>query len=353
MITAPTHHSQVLGVQLLRFIAAVLVVITHATLAIVERLNVHEFSVWENGGVGVNIFFVISGFVMVVSSQKLLFRNDGAKLFLQKRLIRIVPIYWFATSLKLSIVLLFPIVTLHSNFDYWHTLCSFLFIPAKNGEGVITPIHAVGWTLTYEMLFYCLFALALYLKKPAVLFVSTLFILLILISTFIDLSAWTIADYYSRPITLQFVMGMIIGLMHIKEFKFHPVLALLFLVFGFAQVLTELYIKSEPDWLSFLRWGLPSAMIVIGVVYLEPYIKSYIPKMLTYLGDGSYSLYIFHPFIIPAIGILLAKLGIDNPSIAMVILVIIPILLCQIIYLYLEAPITSYLAKYTANQLRR
>ena len=228
-----------------------------------------------------------------------------------------------------------------------------MFIPAKNGEGVITPIHAVGWTLTYEMLFYCLFALALYLKKPAVLFVSTLFILLILISTFIDLSAWTIADYYSRPITLQFVMGMIIGLMHIKEFKFHPVLALLFLVFGFAQVLTELYIKSEPDWLSFLRWGLPSAMIVIGVVYLEPYIKSYIPKMLTYLGDGSYSLYIFHPFIIPAIGILLAKLGIDNPSIAMVILVIIPILLCQIIYLYLEAPITSYLAKYTANQLRR
>jgi peptidoglycan/LPS O-acetylase OafA/YrhL len=80
------------------------------------------------GAKGVDIFFIISGFVMVISSRSLITPNDGWKIFLKKRLIRIVPLYWAATSLKLFILLLMSSLVLHANLDGWVIIKSYFFM---------------------------------------------------------------------------------------------------------------------------------------------------------------------------------------------------------------------------------
>lgn len=341
----PNNFSQYTGVQSLRFIAAVLVVISHATLAVVERLNITDFPIWRNGGVGVSIFFVISGFVMVISSQKLLTKVDGAKIFIKKRLIRIVPMYWLATTAKLFAVLLIPAATLHSSYDFWHVFSSYFFLPFKNVEGLIKPLHAVGWTLTYEMFFYGLFGLLIFLRKPPVLYISVIFCSLIGLGMFVDLKDWTALFFYSQIITLQFVMGMFLGILCLRNFKVHPMISLAFIVFGLVKVITQTYGEDNSIWEGFLNWGLPSALIVAGAAFLEPSFKKFAPTLLLRLGDGSYSLYLFHPFIVPGFAALLSKFGLQSPLIAIITLLSLSVVICQLIYVKIEKPITVYLSK--------
>src|SRR5262249_8314784 len=101
------------GIQSLRFFAAFLVVLTHSTFYASERLT-QGIGFWPDGATGVNIFFVISGFVMVVSTAKLKSVADSWKIFVKRRIIRIVPMYWLATTLKLLAMILVPSVVLHS-----------------------------------------------------------------------------------------------------------------------------------------------------------------------------------------------------------------------------------------------
>src|ERR1700730_16626449 len=90
---------KLLSIQALRIVAAGLVVVTHSTFYAFERLD-RNFFVWQRGTRGVDIFFVISGFVMIYSSQKLLALPGGWKTFAERRIVRIVPLYWLILRLK-------------------------------------------------------------------------------------------------------------------------------------------------------------------------------------------------------------------------------------------------------------
>jgi len=114
------------GVQALRFLAAAMVLVTHSFFYASERLGGNVLS-WVTGAKGVDIFFIISGFVMVISSRNLISQGDGWRTFLQHRLIRIVPLYWTATSAKLLIVILMSGLALHSKFDLWVVMKSYFF----------------------------------------------------------------------------------------------------------------------------------------------------------------------------------------------------------------------------------
>src|SRR4051794_40777008 len=134
------------GVQALRFVAALLVVMTHATLYTSERLD-DSLPVWHFGEVGVDIFFVISGFVMMVSTQRLVGRRDGWKYFWMRRTIRIVPLYWIATTIKLLALVVAPAAILHATLDPRDVVLSYLFLPSYNVDGLVQPLLGVGWTL--------------------------------------------------------------------------------------------------------------------------------------------------------------------------------------------------------------
>ena len=136
------------GIQALRFVAALLVVLMHSTHYASERLLI-DVPIFSNGGAGVDIFFVISGFVMVIASNPLINRPDGWRLFVARRLIRIVPLYWLLLSVKVLTILLFPALLRDSTFDPIAIISSYLFLPSYNNEGEIAPILYVGWSLNF------------------------------------------------------------------------------------------------------------------------------------------------------------------------------------------------------------
>ena len=108
-----------------------------------------------------DIFFVISGFVMMLSSGRLLEKAHPARLFLWRRALRILPLYWLVTAVKLVLITIHPALSVRGRPSAWHIVASFLFIPSLNPEGEVRPLITPGWTLSFEMMFYVLFALSL------------------------------------------------------------------------------------------------------------------------------------------------------------------------------------------------
>ena len=163
----PRGPAQLQGIQALRAIAALLVVFGHAAHeaeAIAARVGVPaidpSFLYW---GSGVDIFFVISGFIMVHTSAELFGRPGAWRIFLGRRIARIVPLYWLLTSLLLIGSLFVPQLLNVPIGDWQHILASYLFIPSLRGGSEIRPVMALGWTLNFEMFFYLLFAGAMFL----------------------------------------------------------------------------------------------------------------------------------------------------------------------------------------------
>jgi peptidoglycan/LPS O-acetylase OafA/YrhL len=151
------------GIQVLRLVAAALVVVTHSTLYAHERLD-RSSPVWQGGVIGVDIFFVISGFVIMASSRRLIGRPDGVREFALRRLVRILPMYWLATTLSIVIQLVTPSAVLHSTLTVWLIVSSYLLLPATSSTGNVEPVLGVGWTLLFEMFFYAVFAVAMLLR---------------------------------------------------------------------------------------------------------------------------------------------------------------------------------------------
>src|SRR5215208_5827615 len=146
--------SSFLTVQALRAIAALLVVAYHAFDMWGLRTN-HTASAysWINGAAGVDIFFIISGFVMVISSRRIDSQPGAWWTFIKHRIVRIVPLYWLLTTAKLLLVLFFSDLALRSSLEFDYVARSYLFFPVVDGAGHFRPLLPVGWTLTYEFLF--------------------------------------------------------------------------------------------------------------------------------------------------------------------------------------------------------
>jgi exopolysaccharide production protein ExoZ len=157
--------SKLLYVQILRAFAALSVAVLHAQHdagTIAAQLN-WPFQVLHHipWGAGVDVFFVISGFIIVHSSQKLFESPHARGIFLARRLGRVVPLYWTATTLYLTVALVLP-GAVNSEILYpGFVLSLYLFIPMERPDGLVQPLYTLGWTLNYEMFSYAIFALVL------------------------------------------------------------------------------------------------------------------------------------------------------------------------------------------------
>ncbi len=149
---------------MLRGVSAFCVVFEHSMFYARERLD-SAIPVWDFGRIGVFLFFAISGFVMVVTNPPGSSDVPGNwRRFGLKRLIRVVPPYWLATTLKLGALVAVPATVLHAELAPGSTIASYFFLPTHNIDGKVQPLLGVGWTLLFEMLFYLLFTLALFLR---------------------------------------------------------------------------------------------------------------------------------------------------------------------------------------------
>jgi peptidoglycan/LPS O-acetylase OafA/YrhL len=305
---APAAHGATtpgfLTIQALRAVAALLVVVYHAFDMWALRIKPHAPDYWTNGAAGVDIFFVISGFVMVVSSGRLASQPNASRTFMRHRIVRIVPLYWLLTTLKLVLVFSFSTLAFRSSLDPDYIVRSYLFLPVVDSAGHFRPLLPVGWTLTYEFLFYLLFAVALALRVEVLRVLVPAFAIITLLALLRTASwpAWTILF---STIVVEFLFGVGLAKLTVRGWSLSPPIASGAMMTGFVLILI---IPEGPENLRVLTWGLPALAVVAGAVSLETRLARILPPWLLTLGDASYSIYLVHGFVLPAVGTLMIAL---------------------------------------------
>jgi peptidoglycan/LPS O-acetylase OafA/YrhL len=287
-------------VQGLRAAAALSVAFNHiAHDAIVNGTDpdgaiaaIFRFLPW---GAGVDIFFVISGFIIVHASASLFGTGaQGAGTFLRRRLARIVPLYWIMTFAFLA-VLWAGRGAIHGAIGGpAYIAASFLFLPWPRPDGLMEPALGLGWTLNYEMFFYAVFALFIALPRHRALacvgFVLGLFVLAGQSVGF----ATPQLTFWSNPIILEFCAGM--GLAQLLAAGVGlPV----WLRLGLPLLaITALHFAPDPGASRAAVWGIPAVLLVAAAALAPiPATLSRPARAVVRLGDASYALYLVHPFV--------------------------------------------------------
>jgi exopolysaccharide production protein ExoZ len=259
-IPTTDQTGRLVSIQVLRAAAALGVTCTH----IVGYEFVRQYQLPETlpafpiGNFGVDVFFVISGFVMVYASEQYFGRPRGSQEFFLRRLARIVPLYWATTTIILAYLILQYHDLATVNFSPTSVLASYLFIPVPQTDGFMAPVHGVGWTLNYEMFFYaCFSAAVLFSLRIGVVALALTLLCLVALNFAIPLPLPF--GYWAEPIILEFVFGMIIGLA-LREGITVPKVAAFGLVIVAIGALAAL--TRWTDVTRVVQWGIPAALIV-------------------------------------------------------------------------------------------
>ena len=289
------------NLQVLRGIAAMLVVWVHTQLMVTTAFI--PTSLRQVGFGGVDLFFVISGFIIVHSTSG----SRDWSTFLKRRFFRVAPLYYVFTLIAVVICYVRPSIFNLTGIDFSMIGKSFLFIPFEITTNSIYPVYPLGWTLNYEMFFYAAFAPMLLLGslKARIAVLGAALVVLATIGTFIhhpdDIGL--IPYFYTRPVILDFVFGLIIGGTW-QHFPTRPaILYYVLLIAGFVglvfsgRVLPSENLVVFPATATVLRYGVPSALIVTGMAGLERCDRKIDNRVLRLLGDASYSIYLSHFFI--------------------------------------------------------
>lgn len=332
------------NIQALRALAAILVVVGHAAqetqaiAGIVGRPAADlSFMYW---GLGVDIFFVISGFIMVYTSADLFGRPGAWRIFLHRRLTRIVPLYWLLTTALLLGSLAAPRL-LNVPIDDWrHVLASYLFIPSLRAPGEIRPVMALGWTLNMEMLFYVLFAAALALPYRAGLRALSLVIVtlaligLIVQPTQVQLAFWT------QSIVLEFLFGCLLAAAYRRGARLTPAAGVLIGLLGMAGMLRFSIFEDRLIMPDAIRWGVP-ALLVVAAASLTQASTARAMIWLAAIGNASYSLYLIHPFVLrPMRNVWIATVGDAVPLMSFVaVATLLSIVAGAVLYRCVERPL--------------
>ena len=321
------------NLQLLRAFAAINVVFHHVVLTSLgyqyEPVVFRSFLGW--GENGVDIFFVISGFVMMYTQMR---KKRTIKEFYTSRIIRIVPIYWFVTTVVLVIFIALPQLLNELTLTPSWTLSSYLFLSSViEGRG---PIVYLGWTLEWEMFFYMVFGFSLLFPSRA-LSVGFVFAVLICVAVFFD-----------SYIVLEFLGGMAVAYVY-KTYRVGKAAAAGALLVG-SVLLVATLIEHDVRAIfveRVLYSGIPALLIVFGAVYLYQASN----RLLIFLGDASYSIYLVQMLSIPAFYKVASAAGINlNTDVMAVLCLLCTIVAGSVMYLVIEGPATRALRSRVAKR---
>lgn len=291
----------ILPVQVLRAAAAFAIVVLHglneAGLFAAATGRVFTPPPGLPWGAGVDVFFVVSGFVMVLASAGLFGRPGARRVFLARRVARVVPLYWLVTTAYLALALAAPSVLNTARPDPAYAAASYLFVPAARPDGSVQPLYGLGWTLNYEMAFYGLFAVALGLPRRAA--VPALTLVLLVLAVLGSLSAWPQPfGAWTDPIVLEFALGLVLGLWRVEGVRIgYP--ARVVLAVAALMLLVALGGAEVAGWSRAILWGVPAACLVAacGLGHDDPWTgEGRLERAGAALGDASYALYLVHPF---------------------------------------------------------
>lgn len=329
-------------IQALRAGAAFAVAITHILHdALQLRPNEPFLAYLFNAmpwGAGVDVFFVISGFVIAYSSRSLFARPNAARLFLARRLSRIVPLYWAVTLLFLLQFALSP-GTIHGELGGpAYILKSFAFIPAARPDGLVQPPLGLGWTLNYEMFFYAVFTPFLVLPRrmavPATVACLTIFV----VANMVFGLPGTVLPFWANPIILEFCAGMLLAFLP-GRFTLPVFLRALLTLAALAAL--HFHTIEGPE--RFYAWGLPAVLLVLAASTGKP--VSRLPALefwLVRLGDASYAMYLVHPFVMRGVTLLWHHLHV-SPLLYAALCLTLAQTAALLIHRHAERPATAWL----------
>ena len=381
------NEKTIFSIQALRGIAALLVVFAHAEQYVGAFLSVHmkKYIGPSFGAFGVDIFFVISGFIMAYINRDNFGKKNAVWPFLARRFTRIYPIYWLVTLFVLLVI--FPsgifayalpesehaVIHMTTNVDY--LVKCFLLLPYYDASGQIaSPVVGVAWTLIYEMFFYVIFSAMLFLDKKIYFRVLTCIFLALIAGRLVLVYAnshfnmhYFIFPYvmtYGSDLILEFIFGSYLASRYLSGKMLSNKVALFVIVLSCISFFMLYHIPQRHWWelrgiaifslfyhIKSIGVGIPAAFLIYGLLSLESNEFIKISSFFIWLGDASYSIYLTHFSI--ALVILLSLLKKINsysilPGDVMVFMVWV---LCVgvgcLVYRYVELPLTRAIKQWS------
>jgi len=368
------------NVQFLRFIAAAMVVFAHYPLFAVTELGANP-SLLKLGGFGVDIFFVISGFIMLLILYPTSTSNTNTPAmswsqFIKKRIYRVWPLYFVGTALVFIVASIINGSSISNDVEISRAYNSskadiFLVLQSLTfSHAFIAPVLDVGWTLQFEFAFYITIALSLAIGIRKCDSLILAFSLILFASS---LAAASMTKYgvtsdhaalrplmiMANPMMVEFLIGMLLYRIIRNEIllgkKISIVIFLATIPSFIASEIQDVFAGFGGAYHRSLIWGAFAFLLVWSAISLEKHLST--PRILDILGNSSYSLYIVHWMLLPWISYIVSTSGMLN-SINLIVLLALNLLICQaaamLTYKYVELPIGEFLKpnKRSVNQLR-
>lgn len=334
-------------IQILRFFAAFAVVAFHALGLAPKGFEVPDSAVslaLSYGGRGVDLFFVISGFIIFYTTRSAALTPAT---FLRRRFERIVPLYFFVIFAFTLLAITLPAVF---GTPGWYTprhiLKSLAFISFTDGE---PPVIAVGWSLEYEMYFYLAVALLMALTREVWRNIVMMFCALAIVGQLPGLSA-ALGNYafFTDPMILEFVLGVIAGHLFVHRRIGRPML--IATGCAFAAVLA-----GDPFNRAIVA-GIPAACLVTAAAFIsrKRAHPSWPERALARLGDASYSIYLAQVETVALAGMAVARfLPAIPPLVLLAVTSCIVVALGLLLNILVERPLLEFCRGFRRSRVPR
>ena len=335
-----TQHLRLGNIQALRGLAVLAVVLSH--LMSVERKYAGDRllgDVFSIGLSGVDLFFAISGFVMVYVAWQAPKGWHTSLSFLFARIGRIYPLYWLVSLAVLGVWLWHPDLVFASNtkVSIWR---SFALLPYK-----YLPLLAVGWTLVHEMYFYLIFAALLLLPTRFRAWGLLVWGAMVLLAAVMQIGLHSpVLRLLSNPLSFEFLGGALAALaMRRFSGKGWQGALLLGCIFFIATCLLSLRMGMVfwGNWPRAVCFTPAVSLLVYGAVGAEQAGKHF-SRFLVWLGDQSYALYLTHVLSLSAAGrlwYLVAQEGPWDNLIMLPLLLVVALFVGDVVHHYVEQPL--------------
>ncbi|MCT2387154.1 acyltransferase family protein [Erwinia pyrifoliae] len=328
--------SEIVTIQWLRGLAALSVVIQHTAFKS-HQYNYNILTGYNIGSFGVDLFFIISGFIMChVTSEK-----TKPTEFLKKRLARILPLYWVLSLVALVIYIITPSLV-NSSGGNTDIISSIFLLPTKD-----KLLIQNGWSLSYELFFYSIILISLLSRKKNIFLLTNLIIFALVLAGLLYRPKTEYLNFATNTLLIEFSMGSLAYYLYEKIPATNWFINLTLLTVGIAA-LTYQYANADMYDLKyrFLYAGTPMLLILLSLVLFEKNAKMVKISILEKIGFSSYSLYLSHAFVLSASAKIISKIT-NNPFAFACSLVFLSVIFGFICYKLIEIPLSKAALSFT------
>ena len=335
-----------------------MVVFNHAGvfLAVAPQYNlgpsylVPSEAVARMGAFGVDLFFVISGFVMTLSARRFV-GPAGAGVFLVQRFIRIAPLFYLA-----CLVMLAEAIRAGLPLERASILNSLTFLPIFDDNKYSWPLHYLGWTLAFEWVFYLLVALLIADGRAGQHLPLLGMVVAVPFLGLMSQPQLMAGKVFANPMLWEFAFGCIACILYDKC-RLGRLRWQLACVAALFAILGVVALQLWPDELArraqipmnggreaavrVLLWGIPAFFFFCAFISFGLIGDNRLARLMKLLGDASYSIYLSHLFVVMAIREILNHMPLDADLVVLLTLVV-AASVGVLVYRWVEQPMLSF-----------